>query len=127
MRGCDYVDIDLAEMHAGINRLIASFKDGSILQATSDIKSQLLKSNVTTAKDIDVIIASMALMFNNIINIFIELTDHVPRFDKNKSTDFFITCGKISKLEKFSVTQQTNYYTYTTKQYRYNNINNVAL
>ena len=31
MRGCDYVDIDLAEMHAGIDRLIAAFKDGSIL------------------------------------------------------------------------------------------------
>ena len=31
MRGCDYVDIDLAEMHAAINRLIAAFKDGSIL------------------------------------------------------------------------------------------------
>ena len=29
MRGCDYVD--LAEMHAGIDRLIAAFKDGSIL------------------------------------------------------------------------------------------------
>ncbi len=76
-----------------------------IIEATSDIKSQLLKNNVTTAKDIDVIIASMALMFNNIINIFIQLTDHVPRFDKNKSTDFFITCGKISKLKKFSVTK----------------------
>lgn len=31
MLGCDYVDIDLAAMHAGINRLIAAFKDGSIL------------------------------------------------------------------------------------------------
>ena len=33
MRGCDYVDVDLVEMHAGINRLIASFKDGSILDS----------------------------------------------------------------------------------------------
>ena len=31
MWGCDYVDIDLTAMHAGINRLIAAFKDGSIL------------------------------------------------------------------------------------------------
>ena len=77
-----------------------------IIEATSDIKSQLLKSNVTTAKDIDVIIASMALMFNNIIDIFITLTkQHVPKFEKNKSSDFFITCGKISKIKKFSVTQ----------------------
>ena len=33
MRNCDYVAIDLAEMHAGINRLIAAFKDGSILNS----------------------------------------------------------------------------------------------
>ena len=76
-----------------------------IIEATSAIKRQLLLSNVTNAKDIDTTIASMALMFNNIIDIFSVLAKNVPRFDKNKSTDFFITCGKISKLKKFSVTQ----------------------
>ena len=33
MRDYDYVDIDLAEMHAGINRLIMRIKDGSILDS----------------------------------------------------------------------------------------------
>ena len=76
-----------------------------IIEATSKIKRELLLSNVTNAKDIDTNIASMALMFNNIIDIFITLAKNVPKFEKNKSSDFFITCENISKIKKFRVTQ----------------------
>ena len=50
-------------------------------------------------------LTSTMLMINSIIDKFIEFSRHVPHFDVNKTSVFFITCEQISKLKKFSVTK----------------------